>query len=677
MVGTVNKGYGWAGTILRVDLTKRKITKVDLAKDLAYNYIGGRGINGKFVYDEVPVGLDPLSPENRLCLCAGLLSGTLFPAGRWNSTTKSALTGIFGDGNGGGHWSPELKHAGYDNIIIHGRSEKPVYLWIQDDDVELRDASSVWGHDNNETLHILKKDLGDNEIKVVSIGQAGENLVRFSCIIADLARAPGRAGAGAVMGSKNLKAVAVRGTKGIKVARPEAFEKLYEAFFNETRTDDPVAYHRIQDYGTMLGWDRASHMGIAGLKHWQTTETTDENMEEISSYSLQTKYAVKQKGCNNCLNHCSHYYAVHEGPYAGLEGEGMEWEAQCDFGGRTECYYLPAVMMANTLVNRYGMDVCSTGNVVGLAMHLWQEGVITAKDTDGLDLSWGNHESMIKLIHMIALRKGIGNLLAEGDLNAARKLGQEHMVIHCKGLSPISFELRGYKGVALGFATSTRGADHLRSYVQFQGGSHQTLALAEKIFGGSMKPWEYDTVGLPRAVKFYSDMNAVRDCLEICTMYTGNFLGSSWYNTDASEKARSQMADFAKWISALTGVEMSEQHLWECGERVWTQEAAFNWREGLNRVDDLFSRGKDRWHTEPLPSGPWKGELLDVDKFNKMLDGYYKVREWDIETGIATREKLENLGLKYIADELEKLGKLPKAKAKEPREGEKKAGRSA
>ena len=644
----ITPGFGWAGTILYVDLTKKKVTKQPLSNELAYNYLGGRGINGKIVYDMVRPGTDPLGPDNVVSFGPGLLTGSIFPASRWNTTCLSSLTGIFGDGNGGGHWAPELKYAGYDHIVIQGMSDKPVYLWVDDDNVEIRDASHLWGQKLTDTTYTIRHDLNDDDIKVAAIGPAGENLVKFSCVISDLSRAPGRAGAGAVLGSKKLKAIAVRGTKGIKVADPDEVERLYGEWFDNQVTKKGLFFKAFSTYGTSLSQDRSARMGLLPVRHWQTTESTEDEIASTGANEF-LKYATKSKGCFACYLHCSHFYTVNDGPYAGTCGEGAEYEALCGFGSRSGNAYLPAILHANTLVNEYGLDVVSTANVISLAYHLFQDGIITKKDTNGMNLEWGNHEEMINLIHQIANRNGFGDVLADGDVKATKKIGRESekYVIHCKGLSPISHELRGFKGIGLTFAVSTRGADHLRGYLVVQCRPSQGKR-AESFFGSKEVaiPSSYDAVAIPKAAKFYGDYKAVVDSLQICNFHSG-----------ASALGYPYMADLSKIVTAITGVKISEEHMWKCGERIWTQEAAFNWRLGLTRKDDLFS---SRWHDEPLPDGPYKGETLELARFSKMLDGYYRVRGWDVTSGVATRRKLEEIGLKNVARDLKSLGKLPK-----------------
>lgn len=372
---------GYAGNILRVDLSKNKISKEKLSRDLINNFIGGRGINIKILYDEVPPEVKPLDPENRVVIGAGPLSGTLAPAaGRCQCTTKSALTGILGDSNVGGHFGPELKFAGYDHIIISGKSTKPVYLWINNDEIELRDAGDLWGLDTWATTLAIQEKLGDKDVQVLTIGQAGENLVKYSALISNLGRAAGRGGLGAVFGSKHLKAIAVRGTKGVTIAKPNDFLKMADQCFRRICNDPGLRQRSIEGTPSILVV--ANAQGWIGYKNMQFS-SNNEITNKLCAESF-LKYSIKSKACFNCPIHCGHYYVVKNGPLTGTQAEGIEVQVIIAMGIKTGVDYYPAVLKANELANRYGLDAPSLGDMISWAMECFEKGILTEEDTDGL-----------------------------------------------------------------------------------------------------------------------------------------------------------------------------------------------------------------------------------------------------------------------------------------------------
>ena len=642
--------HGW-NHILRVNLSNGKIRKEKISKELALNFIGGRGINVKILYDEVRPKIDPLGPDNKLIFGVSPLTGILPGFTRFNVTAKSPLTGILGDSNAGGQWAAELRFAGYNHIIIEGSSPKPVYLWIYDDHVELKDASHLWERNVWDTTEVIRDELGDSEIKVVAIGQAGENLVKYANLIADFTRAAGRCGLGAVAGSKKLKAIAVRGTQGVKVAHPDQIEQIWERWYELIKNINMGGLD-YNVYGTPAITVPMHFAGLYPVKNFQSTQLTEEELENICAETFVKKYVVKSKACFPCIVHCSHYYRVTEGPYAGTAGEGLEYESINCLGPRCGNTYFPSILFANNLANKYGLDVVETAAAIAIAMHLYQDGILDKGKTDSLKLEWGNHEAIIELIDRIAQRKGIGNILAEGVVNIGKYIeGAEKYVIHSKGLSPVAWDVRAAKDTALGFATSTRGCDHLRGLWSITG---YKAKLAEvlpdpsgpiPLEGKIMIPHEYAPVEKSKANIFLQHLCAIRDMVEICTMH----FASSWLQPPWPK-------DVAEALTAVTGVKFDEKDLFVRAERLWTLETAFNVREGITRKDDAFS---PRYFEEPVPDGPYKGEVLHKEKFDEMLDKYYELRGYDVKTGIPTRRKLEELGLKYVAEELEKMGKLP------------------
>ncbi|MFQ5820927.1 MAG: aldehyde ferredoxin oxidoreductase family protein [Candidatus Heimdallarchaeota archaeon] len=634
--------FGWAGTILRVDLSTGKISKQPLSSELAKGFLGGRGFNVKTLYDEVGPKIQPLSPENRLIFSIGPLAGTLAPcSARWNVTARSPLTGILGDSNAGGHWGPELRWAGYDMIVTQGRAKEPVYLWINDDNVELKSAKHIWKRDVTETNEIIKEGIGDRETKIACIGPAGENLVKFACVLSDLTRAAGRCGTGAVMGSKNLKAIAVRGTKDAEIARPEAFEKAC------LKAHESIVKHpSFKDWfiqGTSLILAGVNAQGRLRVRNFQ--ENIFEKAWEISGEVLVQNYVIKNKGCFSCPISCSHYYHVREGPYAGTYGEGPEYEAQDGFGANLGIGEWPPILHMNTLVNELGLDVCSTAQTLSFATECYQRGLIDEKDTGGIRLEWGNAEAAIEMIKKIAHREGFGDILAEGALAAARKIGKgaEKYTMTIKGLETTAVELRGAQGWGLAFATSTRGADHLRAPVLISTWGFAPQ-LGKKHFGTEKAVDRFSPDAKPLSVKWHEELAAVIDSLSLC-----KFPMMLWMGYAIPDLV-------AELFSTATGWNVSGDDLMKIGERIYHVEKAFNTRLGLTRKDDKVP---NRMLKEVCPHPPANTPKALV-KLDIMLPEYYKLRGWDPKTGLVPRDKYEELGLKYIADELEKMEKLPK-----------------
>lgn len=638
--------YGWAGTILRVDLTKGKIVKQPLDKYLAKNFIGGRGINSKILFDETEVGIDAFSPENLLIFGTGPLNGTLSPnSGRYTVTAKSPLTSTLGDANAGGFWGPELKFAGYDHIVIKGRAKTPVYLWIDDDVVEIKRAAHIWGRDTWETDKILKQETGDQEVQVASIGPAGENLVRFACVINNLTRAAGKMGMGAVMGSKNLKAIVIRGTQGIRIAHPKAFEKVVEKA-RESIFSDELNYMSLRRFGTPILVNLLNAVGSLGYRNMQ--DGYWEEADKISGGTLLEKYVVRHKGCFGCVVQCGRVCVVKEGEYKGTYGEKMEYAPLQSIGASCGNSDLASLIYANKLTNLYGMDGIRVGVTIAWAMECYQRGIITTKDTGGIKLEWGDHHVIIELIEKIARREGFGDLLAEGSVIAAKKLGKgEEFAFHAKGNPLKGNDMRSRMGGALSFFTSTRSGDHLRGMPLIEQYGRLPPEKYQELYGISEVGDMASRVGKAALVIWNEHLCAVADALEICKFPT------AWLMIFKGLKFK----EFAELFSAVTGIDTNEKDMMKVGERIYNLERAYNVREGITRKDD--ENLPKRWVEEPLPSGPYKGARIKPEEFKKMLDEYYELRGWNLSAGLPTREKLEELNLKDVADELEKLGKLP------------------
>lgn len=632
---------GWAGRILEIDLTRRKAVTHPLDPTDTKMYLGGRGRNVITLYRKLKPKIDPLGPDNILMFGTGPTTGALSPlgSGRFNVTAKSPLTGILGDSNCGGFWAPELKYAGYDQIIVYGRASEPVYVWIDDDNVEIRDAKHLWGKDTYDTHKSILEETGDPEIHTVEIGVAGENLVKMGNILSDAFRGAGRTGMGAVMGSKNLKAIAVRGTKGVKVADPD---KLLEI----TKDDIKILY---SDPTSRLFSEQGS-MALMRIYDLNLGAQVTRNFQEgqfnpieglLGEYYTKT-YEVKKRGCLSCSLHCGSFWMIQDGPFAGLSAPKLEYGMVTNYTTRVGVANLEIGLKAIDLLQRYGLDTISTGAVIGFAMECYEKGILSDKDTNGLKLEWGNADAVLEMIEKIATREGIGNLLAEGCRTAALKIGKgaDKYAMHTKGLEHIECDPRGIQAFGLGYAVGSRGADHLRALPAFE--YTITPEKAKELFGTPRAADRFATDGKACMVKWFEEVRAFTDSIEACKFITRT--GLVW------PEAQAQV------LNAITGLELTGKDALRIGERIVNVERAFNVREGITKKDDSLP---DRFTKEPMPSGPSKGHVCNLDQ---MLDEYYNLRGWDVKTGIPTMKKLNELGLKNIAKELDHLGKLPKPK---------------
>jgi len=628
--------YGWAGKILRVDLSAEKIVEQPLPEELRTKFIGGRGINVKILFDEVKAKTDAFDPDTRIIFGSGPLTGTLAAgAGRFNVTTKSPL-GFLGDSNSGGHWAPELKYAGYDHIVIWGKAEKPLYLWLCDEGVELRDAKHLWGLDTWETQQRIREELKDEDVQTACIGQAGENLVRIANVRTGLKHAAGRTGTGAVLGAKNLKAIAVRGSKGIKIAEPERFLEAAKKA-RATLEDWKYVFGALSPQGGTYGqiWYRHNNASMMATKHQQSGYF--EEAEKLDPKYFFEKYFVKMRGCQSCPWCCTPFFRITDGPYKGMTGEGPEYEHFASFGSAPANPDLLSVLRASQLSDRFGLDCDSGGRIISFAMELYEKGIISEKDV-GFPLRWGDGEAVIKLVEMISKRQGFGDILAEGEVKAAKKIGRgaEKYVLTNKNLEQHE-PIRSIVGHSLAQSTSTRGPDHLR------GAYHAERDMSPedaKKFGFNPDPLSYENKAA--GVIFYESNAALADMFETCK-FQSPWLGAHFLDAEI----------WAELFSAATGVKTNAEDLVRAGERVYNVERAFIAREGARRKDDIPPW---REFEEPYPNGPYKGQVLNRKKYEAMLDEYYTLHGWDVKTGIPCKKKLLELGLADVAKNLEKLG---------------------
>jgi len=641
--------FGWTGVVLRVDLSSQKIMKEPLEEELQLKYYGGRGLNIKFLYDELKPGIDPLGPDNKIIFGTGPCNGTLVPSSqRFTVTTKSPMTGFLGDSNCGSSFGAKLKYAGYDMLVIQGKAERPVYLWIDDDKVELRDAEHLWGKTTYETKSALEVELGDPEISVVSIGPAGEKLVKFASIMGDLGRAAGRTGVGTVLGLKKVKAIAVRGTKGVKVANPdllcETWKEMYAAWHDQP--EDEATFQGLTAMGVNSAMLVYNMFGCLPTKNY--LQGTYEDIHLVTGQRLAEWYFFKPKACFSCPTPCDHLYVVDRGPYIGTYGDSMELAQTEHFSSRIMNNDLGLAAKMSALCDQYGMDMMEMAHIIGFTMECFDKGILTKEDTGGLKVEWGDAAASLKLIEMTAHREGFGDLFAEGVKRAADRIGKgaENIVVSVKGMAISTRDGRPSKAWALGYAVAARGADHCRAMIfsecVFAGGEQGFDPVQGDVFGvpgTAVDPLTEEGKG--RMVKWYEDVRAFENCMENCLFSIMRY-----------PKKLGMPGILAKLYSAVTGRVLSAEDVMHIGERIVNLERAFNVREGLTRKDDTLPK---RFLEESLPDGPAKGQTV---KLEPMLDEYYQLRGWEKDTGFPTREKLEELDLKEVADELESMGRL-------------------
>ncbi len=618
---------GYTGKILRVNLTDRSSSIEELPPGVARDFLGGAGFGIKYLYDEVNADADPMGPDNKLIFAPGPFSGTSIPcASRMSVTGKSPLTGTVGMALSGGHFPVELKFAGYDALIIEGKAEEPTYIWIRNDKITFRSAKKVWGMKTTDTQQIIKNALKDQNVRLVCIGPAGENLSRMACIINEM-RAAGRKGLGAVMGSKNLKAIAIKGNGKVSIADKDKL-KTAKAELTKAMKENPALYPKFSKVGTGLGILGMSGRGIFPAKNFSATG----EFAPVEQFGLeeQKRRTVGRESCYGCPVGCSQLKLAKTAPYAGTMTEGPEYETTFAFGGQTGVDNYDAVIAADRLSDELGLDTISAGGVIGFAMELYERGILSKEDTGGLDLKFGNHEAMITLLRQMAFREGFGDILSDGVKVAASKIGKgsEQYAMHVKGLELPGYDVRGSKAQGLNYVTAYTGADHNRGYA-FQEikaspvpiGEVDRLSIDRK---GELTKWNQDvrtaTCDAPTMCAFLLD-------LVVAPMATRNT---------------------ADLMEAVTGLVYTPDEIQKVGERINNLARAFNIKAGFTRADDTLPK---RLMTEPLKEGAAKGHVISQDDLNIMLDEYYMVRGWD-RNGIPTREKLIELGLGYVAEDL-------------------------
>jgi aldehyde:ferredoxin oxidoreductase len=594
-------------------------------------HLGGKGIGAKVLFEEVPAGADALGPENRLVISAGPLAGTYAPgSGRLGVFGKSPLTGVFGEAYSGGFFAHEMRYAGYTAIVVQGKAAGKVYLRIKDGEVEIRDASHLWGKDIAEMEKAIREELGDDGYRIAGTGQAGEKMVRFACVMNDTDRAAGRTGLGAVLGSKNLKAIAVRGLGGVSVADAAAFRKWVTADLGKVRASPITGL--FSELGTAGITEMQDQAGYLPTRNWESG--TFVNASKIGGSAMKGSILLGHRACMACPVGCTRVNEVKEGPFAGVRPEygGPEYEAVAALGSLCGNGNLESIAMANQKCNAYGMDVISTGAAIAFAMDCAANGILSEKDV-GFPLRWGDAEAVVRLVDLIARREGIGDLLAEGVAGAAGRIGGDapSLAVHVKGLDPGMHEARGKKALVLSYATSPRGATHMEGY-------HDSPAGAPA-FGIPAGLDPYSLEGKANVVAPLENYNSFLNSVPMCM-----FVGPSFMSN--LDEVTGMLASATGWSDLTFQEELA------VGERNHNLARAFTARESGGKPDDRLPPKLSM----ALKGGATDGQRFSDEEVAKALKQYYAARGWDT-VGVPTRKKLLELGLERAAFELHGKGK--------------------
>ncbi|HHV57149.1 MAG TPA: aldehyde ferredoxin oxidoreductase family protein [Firmicutes bacterium] len=613
---------GYAGRILRVDLGRGTTSIEPLRESLIEQYLGGNGFGVHFLYDEVPPRVDALGPENKVILAVGPVQGTAVPAvnARTAIITKSPLTNRFLDSYFGGDFGAKLKYAGYDVVIIEGQSSCPVYLWIDNDHVELRDASDLWGLNTYATQMKLVDLHQDPDIATLTIGRAGERQVRIACTISGV-HAAGRGGTGAVLGAKNLKAIAVRGSKDVRVPDIVALEDYVSKLMARIKAH-PGTGQGLPTYGTAATITANNKLGMLGTRNWQ--EEVFEGADRITGTVLRQEAFIKDDACFGCPIACGKLTMAKKGEYKGTITVGPEYETLWSLGSNCGIDNLEAIIRGDRLCDEYGIDSISAGATIAMAMECFDKGLLTLEDTGGLEVRFGNYVVMLDLIEQIGERRGLGALLGEGTARMAQQIGKEaeKFAVHVKGLEVPAHSARGVPGMAVGYATSNRGGTH-------QDG-RPTAERAGVVDINQIDGKGYYEVDVQR-------MTTLSDCLIHCRMME-NIMGLTALSEDHTEIVR-----------LVTGLTLTLKDLTDIADRVYAMERAFNIREGESRSSDTLPW---RFMHEPIPSGPAAGKYIPPEVLDKLLDETYEKRGWDKKTGYPTKETLHRLGLDSVIKDI-------------------------
>lgn len=617
------KMKGYMGNILLVDLTDGTIERKELPEDWYRDFIGGEGLAARLFHEYLDPGRDPLDPQSPVIFATGPLNATIAPScGRLVTVFRSPATGTLGISNVGGRFAPALKKTGYDLLLVKGKAQKPVWVKIDGDEVSIEDASSVWGKEVSPTEDFVQGVMGKGA-EVISIGPAGENLVKVASLMTHKHRSAGRGGAGAVFGSKNLKAIGVRGTREVDVSDPAALKTASDKAKQELKAEHFTA-ELLAPFGTPGFYVSISSTGTLPTKNWQRT-TYPESHDVLGHEAYHRTLEVKPYACAQCPIACGRRTTIKEGPYAGQSGGGPEYETLGAFGSKCLINDVGAVAKLGYDCNELGMDTISTGQIIATAMEWYERGILDKTRTDGIDLTWGNAEAALKVVRKMAFRDGFGNLLAEGSKRAAEQLGGDAMdyAFQVKGLEMASCGVQASKGEAVVHATSPRGADHLRPYasvIDAFGYTEDELGIREKQdpLDDGNKAW----------VKPVQELSMATNLLGACLF--------------ASICLAVKASTWARMLSSAVERQYTMEELLKAAERVINLERMINLRFGFDRKDDTLPR---RLLKEPAADGVGKGQVVDL---NKVLDSYYGSMGWDVSTGIPTSDRLRALGLSWL-----------------------------
>jgi len=607
---------GYKNRILKVNLSDGSFNEETISPSLIHDFIGGRGFGAKMLFDDMAPGTDPLGENNELIFMAGPLAGTTAQCfSRLLVFFRSPLTGGYFRCAVGGFFGPEMKFAGFDAIIVVGHSEKPVYLWLHGGRYELRDATYLRGLGCSDTENLIRDELHDRGIRMVTIGPAGENLVRYAGIFTDR-HAAGRGGGGAVMGAKNLKAIAVRGDEKVAIADPDGFNRAVREQVHNIRNNP--SYPMMSHQGRQRV-DFALDLGLFPTKNFR--EGILPGRERISD-GIFDALRVRNTTCHHCMVHCHSLTKVNDGDYAGSWTEGPEYETIWGFSGSIYSADPGLIIAADRLCDDLGLDTISAGVAIGFAYELYERGIISSRDTDGVELIYGNGKPTLELLNNIACRHGFGDVLADGVQKASQRIGKESepYAIHVKGLEMAGYDPRGAKAHGLNMLTGILGAHHMTGYV------------VKEIFSHRFPPGEqvdrFSTEGKGELCKYCQDLATWREVGTLCGGITDD-------------------AIYGRLLASATGYDdfADVAYLWKVGERIYNLERMFNAREGFGRQDDVFP---SRFLSETLPAGPSAGQIFEMDQ---LLDDYYAARGWDLNTGNPTPEKLSALGLDFAVPE--------------------------
>ena len=633
---------GYAGYYLDIDLTKGKIHKKELEKEWARLYLGGTGVAARILWDRTGPDTNPLGPDNVLVVGTGPLTGSLFsPSGRMMFAAKSPLTGVWAESHVGGFLGAEIKYSGFDFIVFNGRSKKPVYLSLRDGSADLLDASHLWGRETNVTTQMIREEHKDPTLKTGVIGPAGENGVLYGSIIVDFYRAAGRTGLGTVLGSKNVKGIAASGAQGLEVHDMDKYLEANEIEMNRLR--DPIwtdSLTSLRRYGTTDLVAIINEIGRLPTKnHW--TGFYDD-ADDIGPEIIAEKYRIAQEACHGCAVGCKYIIRVNEGKYKTEPVGGPEYETIMAFGSNCLNNDIESVFYLGKRCDLLGMDTISCGKSIGFAMELFEKGIITAKDVDGLDLTWGNAEVQAALVEKIAKREGFGKILANGVRKAAETIGGDawKYAVHVKGLEASGQDPRAHQSIGLTYATNVRGADHLRSLSSLEELGYPEIVI--KRFGKEKADAILSIMSPEHKGELVWDMEdlyAIVDSAVICKY------GTMWppvYYYDTFKNVIPHLTGMTEWENT--------KFVKQTGERISHLRRAYNHRLGITRKEETLP---PRLLKEPMPTGPSKGGLPDLDY---MLDDYYRFRGCDRETGLPKETKLKELGLDFVVKELKPKG---------------------